>query len=138
MAKITLRDGRTLTQPVTVSTPRPVVTLLRKSVDAPPGENITLSNPDDVALSSLLTFTLKTPGTFPRNVQIEIETLDGTLRTVLTLAPSGGLLLQDPHTIVAALDPLRSFGPSAFGALHLRAVFPAWEHGARWPSGRIQ
>jgi hypothetical protein len=34
-------------------------------------------------------------------------------------------LLQDPHTVVATLDPLRSFGPSAFGALRLRAVFPA-------------
>jgi hypothetical protein len=33
-------------------------------------------------------------------------------------------VLQDPHTVVATLDPLRSFGPSAFGALHLRAVFP--------------
>ena len=65
---------------------------------------------------------------FPRNGQIEIETLDGTLRAVLTLAPSGGLLLQDPHTIVATLDPDRSFGPSAFGSLHLRAIFPTTPH----------
>ncbi|MEO6923560.1 MAG: hypothetical protein ABI142_07030, partial [Bryocella sp.] len=56
--------------------------------------------------------------------QIQVETLDGTLRTVLTLANSGGLLLQDPRTIVAQLDPLRSFGASAFGPLHLRAIFP--------------
>jgi hypothetical protein len=33
--------------------------------------------------------------------------------------------LQDPHTIVATLDPLRSFGPSAFGALRMRAIYPA-------------
>jgi hypothetical protein len=86
--------------------------------------NILLSNGDDLPLSSMLTFTLKSPDRFPRNGQIEIETLDGTLRTVLTLAPSGGLLLQDPHTIVATLDPLRSFGPSAFGALRMRAIYP--------------
>jgi hypothetical protein len=123
-AIITLRDGRLLNFPITVSNARPVVTLLRKTSSVPAGSTITLSNPDDLALTSLLTFTLKSPAAFPRNGQLEIETLDGTLRTVLTLAPSGGLLLQDPHTIVATLDPLRSFGPSAFGALHVRAVFP--------------
>ena len=124
-AKIRLRDGRILTVPVTVSAPRPVITLLRKSEQPAPGATIALSNAEDLPLSSRLVFTLKSPAPFPRTGQVEIETLDGTLRTVLTLAPSGGLLLQDPHTIVATLDPLRSFGPSAFGALHLRAVYPA-------------
>jgi hypothetical protein len=123
-AKLTLRDGRTLTAPVIVSAPRPIVSLLRKTVTAAPNSVISLPNPDDLPLNATLTFTLKTPNPFPRNGQVEIETLDGTLRTVLTLAPSGGLLLQDPHTVVATLDPLRSFGPSAFGALHLRAIYP--------------
>jgi hypothetical protein len=124
-AKISLRDGRELTVPLTVAAARPSIALLSKSAAPVAGSIVELSNPDDLALTSSLTFTLKSPNPFPRNGQIEIETLDGTLRTVLTLAPSGGLLLQDPHTIVATLDPLRSFGPSAFGALHLRAVFPA-------------
>ena len=124
-AKVRLRDGRTLTVPVDVSAPRPVVTLLRKTADTPPNAPILLANSDDLPLSQSLSFTLKSASSFPRNGQVEIETLDGTLRTVLTLAPSGGLLLQDPHTVVASLDPLRSFGPSAFGPLHLRAVFPA-------------
>ncbi|MGA8938147.1 MAG: hypothetical protein WB439_03180 [Acidobacteriaceae bacterium] len=124
-ASIALRDGRMLSLPLTVSAPRPVITLLRKSaLPEAKTTNIYLSNPDDLPLNSLLTFTLKSPDRFPRNGQIEIETLDGTLRTVLTLAPSGGLLLQDPHTIVATLDPLRSFGPSAFGALRMRAIYP--------------
>jgi hypothetical protein len=124
VAQLSLRDGRSLTIPVTVSAARPVVTLLSKTSTPQPGSTITLTNPDDLALNSLLTFTLKSPTNFPRNGEVEIETTDGTLRTVLTLAPSGGLLLQDPHTVVATLDPLRSFGPSAFGALHMRAVFP--------------
>jgi len=125
-ASIALRDSRVLSVPLTVSASRPVIALLRKSAltDAK-NTNINLSNPDDLPLSSMLTFTLKSPDRFPRNGEIEIETLDGTLRTVLTLAPSGGLLLQDPHTIVATLDPLRSFGPSAFGALRMRAIYPA-------------
>ena len=127
IAAIALHDGRTLSLPLTVSAPRPVITLLSKSIQPATNAIISLPNPDDLPLSQTLTFTLKTPTPFPRNGQIEIETLDGTLRTVLTLAPSGGLLLQDPRTIVATLDPLRCFGPSAFGPLHLRAVFPAAE-----------
>jgi hypothetical protein len=123
-AAIALHDGRSLTLPVIVSSARPVISILRKSATPFPNSDIVLSNADDLPLTSLLTFTLKSPNPFPRNGQIEIETLDGTLRTVLTLAPSGGLLLQDPHTVVATLDPLRSFGPSAFGALRLRAIYP--------------
>jgi hypothetical protein len=121
-AQIALRDGRILPLPVVVGSSRPVIAILSKSAVS----NTAISLPDssDLPLSETLNFTLKSPTSFPRNGQIEIETLDGTLRTVLTLAPSGGLLLQDPHTLVATLDPLRSFGPSAFGPLHLRAVYP--------------
>lgn len=125
-AGILLRDGRTFSVPLVVASPRPVISILRiSSVPGSKSANFILSNPGDLPLSSLLTFTLKSPTPFPRNGQIEIETVDGTLRTVLTLAPSGGLLLQDPHTVVATLDPLRSFGPSAFGALRMRAIYPA-------------
>ncbi len=123
-AAITLRDGRILSVPVVVSSARPVITMLSKTATASAASNILLANPDNLPLTSLLTFTLKSPNPFPRNGQIEIETVDGTLRTVLTLAPSGGLLLQDPHTVVATLDPLRSFGPSAFGALRMRSIYP--------------
>jgi len=128
VANVILHDGRVLSMPVIVSAPRPMISLLRKSTEATNDSNIALANADDVPLSSHLMFTLKTPQAFPRNGRVEVETLDGTLRTVLTLAPSGGLLLQDPHTVVATLDPLRSFGPSAFGPIHLRAAFPASKH----------
>lgn len=123
-AGVTLRDGRVMKQAVTVLPQRPSLKLLRKNAEAGDGM-FTLTNADDLPLKQKLSFTLKTEAPFPRNAQIEIATLDGTLRTVLTLAPSGGLLLQDPRTIVATLDPLRSFGPSAFGEVHLRAVYPA-------------
>ena len=121
---VSLQDGRTLTQPVLVDLPRPSLTLLRKGSEPLPNGVIALSSPDDIPLSQRLTFTLKSAEPFPRSGQIEVATVDGTLRSVLTLAPSGGLVLQDPHTLVATLDPLRSFGPSAFGPLRLRAVYP--------------
>lgn len=124
-AAVSLKDGRTLTVPIVVGSARPVITLIRKTVDLAPNPTITLTNTNDLPLNASVTFTLKTPTAFPRNGQIEIETLDGTLRAVLTLAPAGGLLLQDPHTIVATFDPSRSFGPSAFGAVRLRAIYPA-------------
>ncbi len=123
-AQITLNDGRRLPLALTVLPARPSVTLLSHTSDPLPGSNISLASADDLPLAAHLTFTLKSHSDFPRNGRIEVETSDGTLRTVLTLAPSGGLVLQDPHTVVATLDPLSSFGPSAFGALRLRAVFP--------------
>jgi hypothetical protein len=124
-ARVTLHDGRVLTVPVTVSTPRPVVTLLSRNSDRGGSPMITLTSADDLPLAAPLSFTVKSSQTFPRNTRLEIETVDSTLRAVLTLAPAGGLLLQDPHTVVATLDPLRSFGPNAFGALHMRVIYPA-------------
>lgn len=133
-ARITLNDGRTLTVPVTVSAARPSVTLLSKSSQPAGASPISLSSPDDLSLAAPLTFTLKAAQPFPRSARVEVETLDGTLRAVLTLAPSGGLVLQDPHTVVATLDPLRAFGPSAFGALHVRAIFPPRKHRDEQPA----
>jgi hypothetical protein len=124
-ANVALHDGRSLTVPIYVMTPRPSITLLGKSVTPRNNAVITLPDANDLPLSERLMFTLKTSMPFPRDGQVEIQTVDGTLRTVLTLANSGGLLLQDPHTIVATLDPLRSFGPSAFGPLQVRALFPS-------------
>ncbi len=130
-AQVTLNDGRRLPLSLTVLPARPLVSLLSHSSDTLPGSNINLSSPEDLPLAAHLTFTLKSRNDFPRNGRVEVETSDGTLRTVLTLAPSGGLVLQDPHTVVASLDPLSSFGPSAFGALRLRAVFPSTGKGKR-------
>ena len=123
-AQLTLSDGRQLPVPLTVLQPRPAVSMLSRTFDPIPGSVISLSSPDDLPLASHISFTLKSRASFPRNGQVEVETVDGTLRTVLTLAPAGGLVLQDPHTVVASLDPSRSFGPSAFGALQMRVVFP--------------
>ena len=123
-ASVSLNDGRELSVPLTVAPARPSISLLSRTFVPGAGTAVHLSDPGDLPLDSHVDFTLKAQTNFPRNGQIEVTTPDGTLRTVLTLAPTGGLILQDPRTVVASLDPLRSFGPSAFGTLRVRAIFP--------------
>ena len=127
-ASVTLNDGRELPVAVTVGSARPSVSLLSRTFVPAAGSVVSLSNSQDLPLDAHVDFTLKAQTNFARNGEVEIETLDGTLRAVLTLAPSGGLILQDPHTVVASLDPLRSFGPSAFGGLRVRVIFPTAAH----------
>jgi hypothetical protein len=122
-AQVSLKDGRTLTLPVTVSPPRPAVTLLSKSVGQSPGTPIHLADQDDLPVDQQLTFSLKSSTPFPRTGQLEIVNADETLHTSLSVS-SGTLILQNPHTLLATLDPLKAFGTSAFGPLRLRAVAP--------------
>ena len=124
-ARLTLNDGRELPIALTVAPNRPSISLLNRSFEPVAGSLINLSNPQDLPLSAHLEFTLKSQKDFSRTGRVEVQTLDGALHTVLTLAPAGGLVLQDPRTVVASLDPLAAFGPSAFGALQVRAIFPS-------------
>jgi hypothetical protein len=121
-AKVTLKDGRVLTLPVTVAQSRPVVTLLSKSIDQPKDSPIHLA-PDDLPLSERFTFFLKSEDVFPRAEQIEIASVDDALHTTLTIA-AGTLVLQSKHTVYGTIEPLKLFGPSAFGPLRLRAIAP--------------
>ena len=125
IATATLKDGRTFTLPVTVNTPRPVVSLLSKGVvsiggDAQKESAIHLS-PDDVPINQKLTFFLKSPDNYPRGQQIEVASTDDSLHTKLSIA-DGTLVLQNKHTVLATLEPLKVFGTSAFGPLRLRAI----------------
>jgi hypothetical protein len=124
-AQISLKDGRTLTLPVTVSPSRPAVTLLSKSINQSQSEAtpIHLADQDDLPANQQLTFSLKSSQPFPRTGAIEIANADDSLHTSLSVA-SGSLILQNPHTLLATLDPLKAFGTSAFGPLHLRPVMP--------------
>ncbi|MFI4921440.1 MAG: hypothetical protein ACHQAZ_07345, partial [Gammaproteobacteria bacterium] len=122
-ARFLLNDGRTLTLPVTVAQPRPSVILLNKKIAAAGDSPIHLADPDDLPIDRQLTFSLKSIEDFPRTGQIEIANADRSLHTMLNVA-SGTLVLQNPHTLLGTLDPLKSFGTSAFGPLRLRAVAP--------------
>jgi hypothetical protein len=122
-ANFSLKDGRKLTLPVTISPARPSVTLLSKSVGQSIDTPIHLADQDDLPADQQLTFSLKSVSAFPRTGQLEVANSDETIRTSLSVA-SGSLVLQNPHTILATLDPLKAFGASAFGPLRMRPISP--------------
>jgi hypothetical protein len=122
-AQVSLKDGRTLALPVTVSAARPSVTLLSKSIVQAGNTTIHLADKDDLPVSQQLIFSLKSDAPFPRTGKLEIASADETLHTTLSVA-SGNLILQNPHTLLVTLDPLTAFGTSAFGPLRLRPVAP--------------
>ncbi len=122
-ASVTLKDGRILSVPVEVAPARPVVTLINKRIGQASDPNIRLADPNDLPVNQQLIFSLNSAASFPRTGKIEIANADGSLHTVLDVA-SGTLILQNHHTLVGTLTPLKAFGTSAFGPLRLRAVTP--------------
>jgi hypothetical protein len=129
-AHVALKDGRTLHLPLTVEAPRPNVSLLGKA-DIP-AENaprtpftIRMASQDDLPVSDGLIFSLKSAQPFPRAGKVEIASPDDSLHTTLSLADSGSsLILEGTDTLLATLQPLKAFGPSAFGPIRMRAVTP--------------
>jgi len=127
LAHALLKDGRVLPVTAAVEPPRPQVTLISKLVE--PGESsasvIHLGDGNELPLDGRLSFVLKTqiPATFPRAEKIEVATEDQSSDALLSVA-DGSLTLQDSATVLAVLDPLKSFGPSTFGALRFRPVDP--------------
>ncbi|MGI8772944.1 MAG: hypothetical protein ACR2JE_16090 [Acidobacteriaceae bacterium] len=125
-ARVTLKDGRILTLPASVQTARPQISLMSKSVEADAAlasSNVHLASPDELPMGGRVSFFLKTivPASFPRTEKIEVAAADGSFHTLMDLN-DGSLLLQDATTMLGTLDLLKRFGPSAFGALQLRAV----------------
>jgi hypothetical protein len=125
-AKVQLRDGRQREAPATVEPPRPRVSLLSKGtqegISAVPSP-VRLGSPDDVPVEERFVFFLKSnvPAKFPRNERVELAAVDGSFRSLLSLA-DGSLMLEDSTTAVGNVDPLARFGSSAFGPVQARAV----------------
>ncbi|HYM07899.1 MAG TPA: hypothetical protein VEU11_15190 [Terriglobales bacterium] len=123
-ARTSLKDGRVLTLVAGIDPPRPKVTLLNKNIQPGPSPSpIQLGNQDELPQGGRLSFFLKAevPDRFSRTHKIEVATTDGSYNIFLSL-DDGSLLAQDAQTVMATLDPLKSFGPSAFGPLRFRAV----------------
>jgi hypothetical protein len=125
-ASVLLLDGRQLKVKVNVEPLRPQVTLLSKGAQddpAAPPSPVHLGNPDDLPLEGRLVFFLKSrvPANFPRDERIEVAAVDGSFRTVLSLADSS-LILEDSKTALAVMAPLTRFGSSAFGPIRARAI----------------
>jgi len=125
-ARVTLKDGRAYEVSVLVLAPRPVATLIGKSVQFPAaaanGHAIRLASEDELPQDALLTFSLhaRVPAAFTRDDRIEVATADGSASALL--AQGSGMTLQNSRIAVATLDPARAFGSSAFGPLRFRVV----------------
>jgi hypothetical protein len=126
VARIALKDGRVLELPTVVEAPRPKVTLVSKSIR--PGavpSAISLGSQEELPLDGQITFLLKTeiPNKFSRSEKIEVANADESFSAVLSFI-DGSLVLRDSENVVATLDPLKAFGPSAFGPLQFRPIDP--------------
>jgi hypothetical protein len=124
IAQVSLKDGRTVNLAATVGPPQPRVTLISRGVrPATPPSPIRLASPGELPQNATLAFFLKSeaPESFPRSEKIEVAGPDNAFHVLLSVA-GGNLILQDASTVMALLDPRKSFGPSAFGALRFRPV----------------
>ena len=134
-AKVTLKDGRTMTVNVNAEAARPGLKLLSIHATAAQKDGslpVTLGAKDDIPLNGQLSFTVQTKDVFPRTQSIEVATANEAVKTKLSIADNT-LVLQDDHTAVAKLDPLKAFGQSAFGKLQMRPVAADGTTGA-WTS----
>ena len=132
-AKVTLKDGRVLDLQTTVQPPRPAVTLISKSIQPAASASsspIQLQGNDELPQTAQLSFSLKTetPATFQQNETIEVATNDESSHAVLSVK-DGTLMLQDSHTVLATLDPIKALGASAFGPLRFRPIAADGEKG---------
>lgn len=124
VAKVALRDGRVLDLQTKVQPPRPRITLVSKSIQTGPGPSaIRLGDQDLLPQDGRITFFVKSelPDKFSRSEKIEVASEDETFRATLDVG-DGNLVMQDSETVMATFEPLKSFGPSAFGPLRFRAV----------------
>jgi len=138
-ATVKLKDGRTMTVKISLQDPRPSLALLSFN-DKPAQPNgallIVLGGKDDAPLNGNLTFVVQTKDVFPRKQTIEVATVGGSVHTSLSLADDN-LILQDEHTAIATLDPLKAFGHSAFGKLQMRPVAEDGTPGDWTPLGTL-
>jgi hypothetical protein len=125
-AHVELKDGRELKTPVTVTPPRPEISLLSKgvqnSVKGPPIP-VQFGSADDLPVDGKLVFFLQSnsPAHFTRDEKVEVAAEDSSFHTMLDLA-DGSLMLEDAKTAVGTVEPLERFGSSAFGPVRVRAV----------------
>jgi hypothetical protein len=138
-AVVKLKDGRTMTVNISAEAARPGLKLLSLN-DAPAQQNgaipVILGAKDDVALDGKLTFVVQTKDVFPRTQTIEVATAGGSVHTSLSLA-ANDLVLQDEHTAIATLDPLKAFGQSGFGKLRIRPIAEDGTPGDWTPLGTL-
>jgi hypothetical protein len=125
-AKATLKDGRVISLPASVGAPRPIVTLIGKSVQPSPsgsGSNIQLADQDELPQDATLIFSVRaqSPSAFAHDETIEVATADESYSATLSLT-NGGITLENAQVAVATFDPAKALGSSAFGRLQFRVI----------------
>ena len=122
----TLKDARVLDLKSEVEAQRPAVTLLSKSIQVEQSSSpsaVKLGSQEELPQNGHLNFFLKTqaPENVPPAEKVEVATADESFRVTLSFK-DGSLTPQDSKTVLAALDPMKLLGPSAFGPLKFRPV----------------
>jgi hypothetical protein len=138
-ATVKLKDGRTMPVKIAAATARPGLNLLSFKASAAEKEGtmpVTLGAKDDIPLNGQLTFVVQTKDVFPHSQTIEVATVDNSVHTNLSIA-NNTLILQDEHTAVATLNPLKALGQSAFGKLQMRPVAEDGTPGNWTPLGTL-
>jgi hypothetical protein len=124
VAKVRLKDGRTLALEVVVAPPRPSVSLIARGVEpgaAADGIRVQLSQADELPHDGRLSFSLHADGATRFSGQDRVEVAAGQEGALATLTTAnGGLTLRDDQIAVARLDLGQAFGGSAFGPLRFR------------------
>lgn len=125
IARVELKDGRTLSLPVTITTPRPRVALAQKNVEpdaAAAPIALSLLGDDAVPQGATIAFSVRAEGgtEFRGREAVEIATADGS--STATVKIGAGLIMVDPQTLVARTDVSGALGKSAFGPLRFRVV----------------
>jgi hypothetical protein len=123
-AKLTLRDGRTMTVTASVDAPRPAVNLIGMNVQGSSSSNqsnIQLADQSELPLDAVLTFSVRaqTPAVFTRDQSFEVATGDESSAVMLNFS-NGGAVLENAQVAVITLNPSKAFGGSAFGPLQFR------------------
>lgn len=124
VARVALKDGRVLDMQTKVQPARPRVSLVSKSTQSGANAgNIRLASQDVLPQDGKISFFVKSelPQRFTHQAKIEVASEDENFRVTLSVG-DGTLVMQDAQTALAILEPLKSFGPSAFGALRFRAL----------------
>jgi len=123
-ARVTLKDGRSIGLPVTITAPRPAVTLITKSIDYKeplPALAIHLEGQDMLPDTARMTMSVRAAEgmRFGAQDSLEIATIDEGAH--VRLSASNGLRLESPQIAIASFDPA-ALGSSAFGPLRFRRV----------------
>ncbi len=124
VARVALKDGRVLDLQTTVQPARPRVSLVSKSIQLGPNPSaIRLANQELLPQDGKISFFVKSelPEKFPHQEKIEVASEDESFHATLGVS-EGNLVMQDAQTAHAILEPLKSFGTSAFGTLRFRAI----------------